>query len=368
MSRAAGLTWLLAAPVFGGAPAQAQYAGETVTLREAVNQDLYAAGQSVQLRAAVDGDAVAAGRRVTVSGDVTGDVIAAGETVTLKGAVGDDVRAAGRFVSVWGSVADHLVLAGADIIVQPEASVAHWAWLAGSNVELAGDIGGDLRAAGETVIISGRIGGDADILSDDIRVESGARILGDLTWRGDRPPSVADGAEIVGNLIEAPLPDQFRDEERGIGGVIIGVIAVFVAAAAIYLLGPNLVARTSEVIGRTPGRSLLIGLAVLVGMPLLIVVLMATVIGWMLALIVLAAYLLLVLLAGLIALLAVERLALGRWATTRNKRLVTIMLVVVAAALLSLIPVIGPLVTASLILFGLGALVLQLQQWVAANA
>jgi cytoskeletal protein CcmA (bactofilin family) len=361
-------TCLLATAGLGGAPAQAQFAGETIVLREPVDKDLYAAGQSVQLRAAVAGDAVAAGRRVTVSGDVTGDVIAAGETVTLKGAIGDDLRAAGRTVSLWGAVADHAVLAGADVVIQPEASVASWAWLAGSTIDAAGDIGGELRAAGETVIITGRVGGDVDIVSNDIRVENGAYIGGDLTWRGDRPPSIAEDAEIAGNLVEGALPDQVREEQPGIGGLILGVVAVFMAAAAIYLVGPNLVNQTSAVLANTPGRAFLTGLAVLLGVPLLIAVLLATVIGWVLALILLATYLLLLLSGGLMALLSIERLTLGHWATSRNRRLLTILLVVVAAALLSLIPVIGPLVPAALILVGLGALAMQLRGWLAATA
>ena len=363
MSALLRFRWQTLALLLYGTAAGAQSAGESVTIRTPVEGDLYAAGQNVQLRAGVTGDAVAAGQRITISGTVGEDVIAAGEIITIKGDVGDDVRAAGRTVSVWGAVADHATLAGSNIVVQPEARIGGWLWLAGRNVDVSGQIDGDMRVACRKITVTGRIAGDVELIGEKLRIESGAFIGGDLTWRGSRAPTIADDAVIAGNIVQGAPVERLRPQREGIGGWIVGVLALFVAAATVAFTGPSLVRGTSEAVRTSPGVVLLNGGIVLLLLPMLVVVLLATIVGWVLAILLFAAYLLALVLGGLLGVLTLEQLTFGTWATSRGRRLLTILFVTAAVIGLQAVPVLGPVLALLLVLVGLGGLSIQLRAW-----
>lgn len=340
----------------------AQDVGEVVVKRGVIEDDLYVAGRSVDVQARVQGDVTAAGQRVSIDQLVTGDVLAAGENVTVLAEVRDDVRVAGRTVTIARSVAGHVVAAGETVTIAPAATVGGWAWLAGREVNMAGRIGKALKVAAQTVTVSGEVAGDVELMAEDIRILSGARIGGNLIYHGEKEPQVADGTVIAGDIIAKPA--LYREPEgRGGGFIIAGMLAV--AAIVYFMLFPAFTLAGVEGLQRAPFTVLGVGVAFLFATPFVVLLLLATVIGALVALPLLAWYLL-SLLGGLLTGVIYAgdvglRLAGKAGSAARGTRVLSIVLAVLALLLIQLIPVLGALAVLVLFVLGLGAL--QHQAW-----
>jgi cytoskeletal protein CcmA (bactofilin family) len=359
---AAGLGW-------------AQQADETVILAAPAAVDQYLAGRDVQVLAEVRGDLVAAGQTVTLSGAVTGDLIAAGETLIVAGPVGDDVRAAGRQVRIGAAVGDHLVAAGQSVALEPGARVGAWAWLAGERIDLHGRVGGEVRAAGARINVTGRIDGDLRALGGRIRILPTAVIGGDLVWSADHPPEIAEGAVIEGEVTEVPLPEKKPAGVLiavGVGGVIVFLLSLWLTALVLYLLYPGIARRAAGTIGARPWACLGLGLAVVAAGPLAIGLLFATLVGSLLALLLLGAYLLVLVLGGLAGVFAVSEgglRLLGRAERAgTGARSLALAGALLALLLVQAVPVLGQLAALLTLLLGVGALkLLAYRAWAASR-
>jgi len=330
---------------------------DSVVIANAIDDDLYAAGGEVRIEGSVAGTAALAAGSIEISGDIEGDVILAGGRINLDGGVGDDLRAAGGTVQVTGFVTDQATIAGGTVTVGPGSAIGGRTWLAGGDVEVAGQIGADLHVAGGTVVISGRVAGDVEVTARELRVESGAVILGNLIWRGELAPLIAEDAQILGEVRSSGQDDP--PPESDAAGWAAG-LALAVAALVLWWLAPRLAERAAVVFREAPGRTLVLGAASVVLTPITVLFLFVTVLGWLLGLVVLAGYLFALLLSGLVGLLILtvilgDRLggpgARGGW---RNALL--LLFVVTMLVLVQRVPVLGGLLVVLLGLAGFGAL------------
>lgn len=336
---------------------------DSVVITGAIDDDLYAAGGEVRIEGAIAGTAALAAGSVEIAGDIEGDVILAGGRINLDGGVGDDLRAAGGTVQVTGFVTDQATIAGGSVTVGPGSAIGGRTWLAGGDVEMAGQIGADLHVAAGIVVISGRVVGDVEVAAREIRVEPGAVIGGDLIWRSDLAPLIAEDARILGAVRaageDAPAAASDEPSSRFDGGWAVGIA---LASAALILLwfAPRLAGRAAVVFREAPGRTLLLGAASIVLTPIAALVLFATVLGWLLGLVVLAGYVFAVLLSGLVGLLIVTNILRGRLGGTAPEggwRSATLLLLVVVLLMLAQrVPVLGGLLGTLLVLAGFGAL------------
>jgi len=272
------------------------------------------------------------------------------------------VRAAGRSVSIAGMVAGHVVAAGETVNITPAATIGGWAWLAGREVNVAGQVGGEVKVAAQAVTISAEVAGDVELMAEDIRIFPGARIRGDLVYRSDNKPHIADGAVIEGDIIARPVPYK---EPQGGGAGLVFLVALAVAGCVYYLLFPAFSVAGADGLRRSPLTALGIGVAVLFATPFVVLLLLVSVIGMLVALPLLAWYLVSQLggfLSGVIY-VGDAGLRLTGKATTAGKglRVLSIVLALVALVLVQIIPVVGGLAVLVLYVLGLGAL--QLQAW-----
>lgn len=131
-----------------------------------VEGNLYATGQTVTIEGTVDGDLICAGGQVALAkgGVVTGDLMCAGQSVEISGEVRGDVRSAGYLVRVneGGIVGGELMGAGFAVEVEPGATIGDDVMAAGSQVRLAGTVGGNARVGAAGLAIDGAIEGDVD--------------------------------------------------------------------------------------------------------------------------------------------------------------------------------------------------------------
>lgn len=343
------------------APAAAQEAHGMVVLRGTYDENVYLAGGTVDSRAKVRGDVAAAGGQVSVAGEVSGDVAAAGGQVDLVGSVGGDVRAVGGQVRFTGHVGGEAVAAAGTVGIDADAAIGGRALLAGSQLEVAGRVGKGLRAAGRTVILSGDVGGDVEVVAERLEVLGSASIDGRLTYVSPEPARIVPGAQIVG-----PITHRRPEPASGAGRVVLGALLLagtFLVAWLLQLVFPAFAVQAARDVAAEPVRCLLIGVALLVGVPIGTAFLLLSVVGAPVGLVTGSAYLASLLVGYVIAAGALGDLALRRLSSRPDPaarlRLLALLAALVALRLVRLVPLLGDLVGFAAVSLGVGALALR---------
>jgi len=347
--------------------ASAQEAGASIVKGGREDEDLYLAGASVDVSADVRGDLMAAAGNVVSSGLIRGSVLAAGGQVVVGGKVQGHVRAIGGTVRLDGKVGQDAAIAGGSVAVTRGASIAGRALLAGQRIEVAGKVGRHLKAAAEFVAILGEVGGDASVAAEVVEIGPEARIAGDLTYTSPKEAHVAPGARIAGKVIHH-VGEHAPGASRS-GRVLWGALMLaghFVAALLFLLVFPRFSIVAARHVGDEPVMSLGLGLALMVGWPFAALLLAATVVGLPLGLAALAFYLVLLFAAYLATAIALGDLALGLLqvgpgaAPARAARLLSIAGGLLVLRLVRLVPLLGGTIGVLAVVFGLGALGIEL--------
>jgi hypothetical protein len=122
------------------------FSGDTVSIDSAVADDIIAAGNMVSINAPVD-SAIVAGGTVNINAPVKGDVIAAGGQVYVNADVGGKVVAAGGNVNLGGNIGTNLIAAAGQVNILPGKMVGRDALIGGGQVVNAGRINGTITVS-----------------------------------------------------------------------------------------------------------------------------------------------------------------------------------------------------------------------------
>lgn len=333
--------------------------GEVVTKRGTVNADYYAAGGTVNIDADIAGDVVVSGGDLFIGHNIQADVMAAGGSINLSGEVQDDVRIAGGKINIDANIGDDLFAAGGEIRVSSGTYIGGGAWLAGGDVNMAGTINKDLHIWAGDIILSGIIHGDVELGGGEIQILEGTVIDGSLHYKSPNEATIHPDAKITGNVTYEQT--EWDDSHRGSG--IFFSLTLIVAGIVLFLVFPSFTMSAAARVASDPWKSLGVGFALLVVTPIAALLLMSIVLGMWVGLSILAFYL-----VALPIGLLISCFFLGDWGakllhkdvTTKGRRLLTVSIAIIFLGLLHLIPVVGFLLTFTLLLFGLGAGVSQL--------
>ena len=373
---------------------------------EVIEDDLYVAGATVTLDGTVLGDIVTAGRHITINGKVEGDVIAAGQTITINGEVTDDVRITGAALTLGPEaiIKDDVISSGYSLETKLGSTIGGTLTFGGGQALLAGDIKEDANIGTNGLELKGTISGnlkaevgdksnslnfrpnasmpgmpEVPIVEGGLTLGDEARIEGNLDIRSTGDIEIAP--EIVGGEIAVKKRDviaikQIRSPlwinlQRFLALVIVGLL--------LFWLAPNLVKRPAEQLANKPWTSLGLGTLTLIGFPIAIAVFM----GLMIALAITLAFITLgnlganlgflggamVLTAGTIFGLILGYLTQiivayfgGRWllggriAGTTVNSFWALLIGALTVVALTALPILGPIITLIIIIFGLGAL------------
>jgi cytoskeletal protein CcmA (bactofilin family) len=304
----------LAAVVIGTTSAQERLFQDAVTLTGSHSGMQFLAGRSVRIDAEVDDDVFAAGRSVRFDGARMHNAITAGYTVAFERSTARDMIALAGVMDVAGEVQDDLVAAGRRLRIGKTGSVGGDARLAARSIELDGRIGGSVRAVARRITVSGLIEGKADFMAERIVIAPGARIAGDLIYRSERRPEIAEGASIGGTVqqIEPDFPTL-----RKIAWSLLGIglafalacaLGVLLLGAAVQFVVPGLMDAAANRLQQEPWLMLGRGVALLLLLPLVAGLLLATLVGIPLGVVLLFSFFLFLAL-GLVA----AAYSVGRW-------------------------------------------------------
>ncbi len=333
--------------------------------------DYFAAGGSLNLTDRVDGDAFLAGGDVSIASEVGGDLIAAGGDVSIGGRMGDDIYAAGGSLRLDAIVRGSARVAGGEVTVGPATVVAGALSISGGDVVFEGNAHEYLQLSGGSARVNGVVHGDAEIRADTAVFGPETRIGGRLIYHGPHEPELHEDAVVSGGIEFYPVErtrffadagKRFERTAQGVGSML-WFLGVFLAAAFFMLVFPGVSARAATLLGQEPLKSMGLGLAILVCLPVVGLSLILTIVGIPLALLLIPLYLLVVFLGWVVAAVFVGDKGLslihGSRPASTGWRLAALFIALIALWLITRIPFFGGLLGFAALIAGTGALVWQ---------
>ena len=325
----------------------------------------YFAGMSIVSTAPVAGDLSALGGSLVVAAPVRGDELLLSGSASIRAAVSGDLRIAGGNLDIEAPVAGDLIALGYDVedsgrpggtvfITAVNAAITNGAagpvTVYGNNVSLAGDFAGDV-----TVVAGGRVS-----------LAEHTTIRGRLSYQAPEPAVIPASASIEGGVeytSASYLPDAGTSRTLALIGMGFFLFARILGALILAGLLAGLFPRLAEEVARrayTNPRSILLtmllGFAILVATPVLLVLLSLTFVGLGLASLLLILYALLALLSVMYAGILLGSVFARRFAHRDTVLWHDGVFGMLALSLVAFVPVIGLLAILLFTIFTSGAL------------
>jgi len=314
-------------------------AGNTVRVEGVVNGDLLAFGRTVEVRGTVKGDVVSFAKRILVSGTVEGHIYDVSQSLDVEGQLGRSIYGWTQSLRVddRGHVGDSILAGAGDVSLEGEVkrSVTMFA----GNAELSGSIGRDLTMAGGRLTLTNmaRVGGN---------LVARVRQLKDV--------HIADGASIAGKRdIQVRVRKSQFSQPRFYFYQAVWLAAAMLVGWLGLVLFPGFFEACTRAVG-TRWRSLGLGFAVLVGVPVAIIIAAITLVGIPLAMMLFATYLVSLYLAKIWVGAFLGRTLLRPTGATKHDWLLSLLLGLVILTIAGFIPYLGGLVRFGVVCLGLG--------------
>jgi cytoskeletal protein CcmA (bactofilin family) len=334
----------------------------TLAAGQVVKTDLIVAADRAVIDGDVDGDLISWSRSLTVNGHVSGDILGGGELITVNGTVDGNVRAFCQTLEISGSVGKNLMAWTGNVTLDRRGKVVGTGTIGAGDIDLDGYIGHDLLAFFKTLDLNGSVGGNLRTQGRSLTIGSGAEIAGTAKFKGPNPPNVSPGAKLGGAMEfihyergpDRTSPRYYRHQILLWGaGFVFGLVLLLVAPGFFYD-----VANACKKVGPSSG----LGVLFLLGLPVAAILVCITIVGIPVGITALFLY--------LIALYSTQ-VFVGAWLGERilgagvgfGPTLGRLALGLGIIRLLRMIPYLGALVGAIVIVWGLGALVLTLYRY-----
>lgn len=360
-----------------------------------IGNDLYMTGGQIVVTEPVTGDLMAVGGSLILNGSVGEDLQIAGGSLLVNSPVTDDLRAAGGDVIVSTSVGGDLVVFGGNVTIPAGAVVEGDAVIGAGNLNLGGTVRGNLTVNCGSMDFSGNVSGNAKMsftdsarLNGDIEGETvftgqkvslgpDARFGSDVSyWRPEGEMDFGQAA-VAGQVSFDPklkgrkhhystLPSS-KSVRKGMlsamgGFFLLSLLSGIIVIIASILIFKGVFRQAGEILHRSYWQSTGIGLLVLILLPVMGMLALATIIGIPVGLLFLALFFFSVLFGRVVAAMTfaawLERRKFSEWSTGRLL-LVSVGLFT-AIKLVSIIPFIGWVAVLFVVCAGFGALVTRL--------
>ena len=265
-----------------------------------VQGDVVVFAADVQFEVNVGRDLLIAAADINMDGQIAGDAELYGASISVMRSVGGDLEVGGADIEVSARVGGKTELRGALIVIEPDAHLAGGSTIAAREVYAEGRFSGDTMLRGAEVHVSGVIEGPLEIYAREVFIDDAAVITGPVTVRSPNQPDIGPGAQI--GSIEY-VETRFDSDEVKIDGpsldfgfnggpepVAVGALlasGTFILGLLIALLFPKSLGRMSERFRARPWVSGGLGLILFATLWLLMItlgfLLIATVVGILLA-------------------------------------------------------------------------------------
>lgn len=278
--------------------------GADVNATGSVTGDVVVLAADVQFEVTVGRDLTIAAADINMDGEVAGDAELLGASVSVMRDVRGDLEVGGADIVISSMIGGGAEIRGALVVIEPDAHLAGGSDIAAREIYVEGRLSGrsELRAA--EVHISGVVEGPLEIYARDVFIDAQAVITGPVTVRAPNAPEIGEGAQ-VGELefietrfdmddVDFDGPNVRFDDFPGfwaIGGLFGS--SAFILGLFLAILFPRSLGRMSDRFRSRPWVSGGLGLIMYATFWLLMItlaaLLVATVIGILLAPLVLLA-------------------------------------------------------------------------------
>ena len=359
---------------------QGAFAAEVKTNQEVsippgvyIQDDLYLVGGNVVVAGNSLQDLIAAGGNVLVNGSVGKDAHVAGGSLTILGAMGDDLRVVGGNITISSTVASDLVVAGGQVQILGNG-IGGDALIAGGSIRIDASVRGSLRARGGTVYLNSPISGNVDIKAEKITLGPSANIQGNLTYSSPKEIVLEAGAQVKGKTTYTPIT---KPDVNAQGALFAIFSALFLLKFITILIGALLLA----LIFKRYARELVLharnetwasfgrGIIWTIVLPILAVILCATIVGIPFGILTLIAFVSAAIFGMLLAPILLGELFFRKVLKKEDHPIdwKVVVVGVILFFLFGLIPFIGWIINCLLILIAIGAAIKidigVLQEW-----
>lgn len=331
---------------------------------ETINRDYFATGNNVTVSGTVNGDAYAAGGNVLIEGNINGDILAAGGNVTIRGNIAEDVRVAGGQVIISGPVGGNITVTGGNLTITDSARISGSLVAASGSVNIYAPTGKEANIAAGNLVISNTINGDLTAATGAMTLTSNARVAGNLNYWSSNKANIQPGANVTGQVIQNQ-PAQPQLDETKATAFLAGAKLLFklIMLTSYLILGLLLIRflpidtqHIAQNIYQNPLKNFGIGLLILILFPILFITLFITGIGIPIAFLLFAVLFILCFFAPVVAAIAIGQKVFDL-ANRRNVSLYWALVLGLAIyGILTLVPVIGGLVSFIVLALGIGAI------------
>ena len=334
-----------------------QSAGQVSVPAGETHKNLYTAGAQVTINGPTLGDLTVAGGNVSLNGPVSGGLFAGGGTVISNAQVSGTARIAGGNLNINGPVSGDLLAGGGNVLVTSNAKVGGDLILGGGNLNISSPVAGNAKIAGGTVYINSKISGEVNVIaSKSLTFGPQAEVDGAVIYRGNQPAVVEPGAKVA-NIQFSPLPNRQPQAANVLRfSLLIQLAAYLILGFLLLHFRRQYFSQAVDYLRGNPWASLGIGLLAVIATPIIIILLFLTVVGYYLALLLLAAFVLALLVNTILAILLLGQFTLKLF----NKAAVSfadwqvVLLGALLWEILKLIPVVGWLALAVICLMSFG--------------
>ena len=328
----------------------------SITTDQKVLGDFYVAAETITMSGLVDGDLYAVGNKVTVDGQIKADFLSISKSTQLHAEVDDDVRVLAGEVIVAGPIKGDLFVISETLKVLSSASIGGDLIFFGGAAEVEGDIAGSVLGSYRSLRLNAPVSGLVDVtVKSNFVLGDRSEVTGDISYTSRQEVIKATNTVVGGETVwTKPI------KSDNLVSQLLWSLAIFFFSALVifFVIGQRSANLIVELVTTNYSWVGLIGLALLLGAPILVVLFGISLVGIPISIIILSGFMALVLMAFLLTpiLFGVLLANLLKW--SEEVSVLTISIGTVIGGGLLIVPVVGPLIILCVTIIMLGAITL----------
>lgn len=317
--------------------------GENVRVDGNINGTTFITGGNVEINGKIDGDLFVAGQSLTVNGTVKGSIFLTGQYMTLNSEVENNMYAVGQGLKIQSQTNGNVFLIGQNVSIDENAVVERDAFIGAGTVYHNGVVNGDFQSSSDSLTVGGKVSGDLNYSSQNqADFSNTSEISGETTWKKIGTASTRD-------------MKQFFSIAR-ITRVLWSIGAALVVWLFVRWVRPTLWAQLADQIMLNPLKTAGFGALGVVFIPIISILLMATIIGIPLSLILLALFSVALSISKIIVFVYLSRFLQTRLNGSNMQAFWLFLLALILLTSLGAVPIIGTILGFLTVAIGVGAI------------
>lgn len=309
--------------------------------------DLFLSEQNSVLSDEVDGNAFVMSNSARIDSKINGDlfILASDVEIAENAVIDGNIFVGASNVKIYGKINRDAYIACQDLLLGSSAI-----------------IGKSLNAVAANISLEGTIERNANLSVDYLNMLStnGPAIKGDLNYSSANAGNWGDGF-VGGNINYTPVAKEETkqvDISSYINKLVKTLILTLLTALIILWLLPNYIDKSKDMLSHKTLPTILCGFAGLFLVPIIILILMLTLIGFVPAIILLLIYIIALIIASSVLSVTIGRIIAELTNNTgKSKTILFSLLASLVIWLLKLIPIVGGFISFIVLILGLGILV-----------